>query len=93
MDFWKINSPDYEDDYRAFHVNGSLEHPFSLPGVTCHTCGNTWGGHRYLPIMCPTDLQLRPNIKTSWPVNTEEFEKICREVTISINKAGYSGFI
>lgn len=93
MKFWKINSPDYDDDYRAFYVNGTLEHPFSMPGVICRACGNTWGGHRHLPITCPEDLRLMPKIKASWPVSTEEFKKICKDVISSLNKAGYSGFI
>jgi hypothetical protein len=32
MRFWRLEHPDYDNDYTHSYVNGSLEHPFGLPG-------------------------------------------------------------
>ena len=62
MQFWRLEAPEYDSDYRQTYINGSLEHPFGLPGVRCDVCQQTWGGSRILPFECPASLRGHRNL-------------------------------
>lgn len=74
MKFWQINRPQSESDYKDSYVNGSLEHPYGLPGVVCDACGSTFGGSRILPFDCPESFRCHKNIKDGWPIAASEHE-------------------
>lgn len=80
MKFWKIEHPDYESDYEHSFINGSLEHPFGLPGVKCGVCNETWGGSRILPVECPMSLRSHEHLKERWPISLEQHQALQREV-------------
>lgn len=90
MRFWKIKRPDYNSDYRNSYINGTLEHPFGLPGVKCNVCGATWGGSRIFPFECPTSLRKKKQLKDRWPISLEEHEALQKEVTAELRKQGIS---
>ncbi len=72
--FWKLTAPNYSD-YHHTYINGSVEHPYRLPGIQCHSCGHTWiAPSRVLPIDCP--LSLRSRLKPR-PVTVAEYREIC----------------
>lgn len=76
MRFWRVKDPEYDSDYKYSYVNGSLEHPFGLPGVNCDVCGDTWGGSRILPFDCPEYFRSHKNITNRWPISLAEHEAI-----------------
>ena len=80
MNFWRIKSPNYDSDYKDSYINGSLEHPYGLPGVECDVCGETWGGSRILPIECPEFYRKRKNITSAWPISRIEHESLQKEL-------------
>ena len=80
MTFWRVKSPDYESDYKDSYINGSLEHPFGLPGVKCDVCEDTWGGSRILPFECPDSFRNHKNIIDAWPVTRSEHENLQKEI-------------
>ena len=80
MRFWRIKSPDYESDYKHSYINGSLDHPFGLPGVVCDVCGNTWGGSRILPYDCPAAFHRHKNITERWPITRKEHAALQTEL-------------
>lgn len=84
MRFWRISRPDYESDYKDSYVNGSLDHPYGLPGVKCDVCGATWGGSRILPFQCPESLRRHKNITSRWPISRHEHEQLQRELVTSL---------
>lgn len=88
MDYWRIQSPDYDSDYRHTYINGKLAHPFGLPGIHCEVCGQTWGGCRVLPVECPPSLRKHPNLKRCWPIHSEQHEALQAELTHAIKAAG-----
>ena len=76
MRFWRIESPEYDSDYKDAYVNGSLEHPFGLPGVKCEVCGATWSGTRILPFDCPQSFRRHRNLTNRWPISRAEHEAL-----------------
>jgi len=72
MKFWRLDSPEYSSDYRASYINGSLSHPFGLPGVRCDVCGQTWGGGRVLPYEYPASMRGDKKAKDRWPLSRSE---------------------
>jgi hypothetical protein len=89
--FWRLMEPEYDSDYRDTFINGKLEHPFSLPGVKCESCGATWGGSRILPVPCPDEVQNRKELKERWPVSGREHRVLRDEVASALRERGYSG--
>lgn len=79
--FWLLSTPDYESDYDHSLINGSLEHPFGMPGVNCSVCGATWGGSRILTVTCPEVLRKRKEIKNGWPISLEA-HKLLQELVL-----------
>jgi hypothetical protein len=69
--FWKLTNPEYNSDYDHSLINGSLEHPFGMPGVECSVCDATWGGSRILPTTFPETLRTRKEVKDRWPISLE----------------------
>lgn len=69
--FWLLSKPDYNSDYDDSLINGSLEHPFGMPGVNCSVCGATWGGSRILPVTCPEALRKRKELRNRSPISLE----------------------
>jgi hypothetical protein len=88
MQFWRLHHPDYDSDYRSSYINGSLEHPFGLPGVQCDVCRQTWGGSRILPFECPVSIRGRKHLKERWPIALEQHQALQREVQDELRKAG-----
>jgi hypothetical protein len=86
--FWRMDHPDYESDYAHTFINGSLDHPFSLPGVNCPVCKQTWGGSRILPSQCPESLQRRKEIKDPWPIPLVEHKKLQTEALTALRGEG-----
>lgn len=86
MQFWKLEEPDYKSDYDSHYINGSLEHIFSLPGITCDKCGETWRGSRILPFECPEEMRSHKNIIDSWPIPINEFNDLASYVSKILKK-------
>ena len=77
--FWRLNQPDYASDYADTFINGDLEHPFSLPGVKCERCGETWGGTTILPYELPIHLHSLRSLRDHWPISGSEPEDLFPE--------------
>ena len=88
MRFWHIYSPDYESDYHHSYINGSLEHPFGMPGIKCDVCHHAWGGGRILPLDCPASLRNHKNIKAGWPIPPEQHHALQRKIQDEFIKIG-----
>jgi hypothetical protein len=88
MQFWQITHPDYESDYQSSYINGTLEHPYGMPGIECHICHQTWGGSRILPFECPPLLKKHKHIKEGWPISPEEHGLLQQEVQRELKKTG-----
>jgi hypothetical protein len=88
MQFWRLEHPDYESDYKHSYINGSLEHPFGLPGVRCDVCHQTWGGSRILAFECPTSLRGSKHLTERWPISLEQHQALQQEVKDESRKAG-----
>ena len=89
MQFWKLDHPDYDSDYRFSYINGSLAHPFGMPGIRCEACGSTWGGSRILPYESPVKLRRRKHLTNRWPITLEEHKSLKEKVRDALQKAGY----
>lgn len=88
MQFWKLDHPDYDTDYRFSYINGGLEHPFGMPGVKCDVCGETWGGSRILPYECPPELRKRKHLADRWPISLDQHKALQQEVRHALQKVG-----
>ncbi len=86
--FWRLDHPDYKSDYAHTFINGSLEHPFSLPGVKCSVCKQTWGGIRILPYPCPESFRRRKELRGPWPIPLAEHKKLQAEVLAALRGEG-----
>ncbi len=80
MEFWRLAPPSYDSDYRHSYINGSLEHPFGMPGVHCEVCGQTWGGSRILPVECPLSLRKQKHLQERWPIALNEHKALQHKV-------------
>ncbi len=80
MRFWRLTYPDYQSDYRHTFINGSLEHPFGLPGIECSECDATWGGSRILPFALPAPLRAIETLRERWPVSLKEHVALQQKV-------------
>jgi hypothetical protein len=87
--FWRLDHPDYESDYAHTFINGSLTHPFSLPGVICPICKQTWGGSRILPYQCSESLRRRKEIRNPWPIPLADHKKLQAEVITALRSQGF----
>lgn len=87
MKFWRITSPPQKSDYSHTWINGSLSHPYSLPGVGCDICGATWGGSRILPDEAPAVVRER-KAKGRWPISLEQFDALREEAETQIGRQG-----
>lgn len=88
MQFWRLKHPGYGSDYADSYINGSLEHPFGLPGVHCNVCGQTWGGSRILPVELPAPLRSHKHLKERWPISLEQHRALRREVQEEFKRTG-----
>jgi hypothetical protein len=86
--FWRLDHPDYDSDYKHSYINGSLEHPFGLPGVRCDICGSTYGGGRILAQECPQQLQGHKNLRDGWPIPRADHAKLQHELMTAIGING-----
>jgi hypothetical protein len=86
--FWRLHHPDYGSDYKDSYINGSLEHPFGLPGVCCDICTATWGGVRILAQECPPQLQEHQHLRERWPIPRADHAKLQRELMTAIGTKG-----
>jgi hypothetical protein len=87
--FWRLTEPEYGSDYEHTYINGGLEHPYSLPGVKCDVCGQTWGGSRVLPFPCPQDLRARPELQVAWPIEGPKHRALRAEVAEHLAREGF----
>jgi len=78
--FWRITEFNHQSDYAHSYINGSLDHPFGLPGVHCDVCDSTWGGARILPVVCPTSLRCHTHLRECWPISLEQHTALQLEV-------------
>jgi len=90
MKFWELQHPDYESDYQLEYINGSLEHPFSLPGVKCSVCGETWGGSRILPYECPPEMRNHKHLRSAWAIPLEQHKALQKDVLVKLKEQGAS---
>lgn len=88
MQFWRLTDPDYDSDYRHSYINGSLEHPYGLPGVRCHVCQSTYGGSRILPQEPPTSLRAHQHLTERWPIPLEHHLALQQEVRQAFEREG-----
>src|SRR5512146_897723 len=88
--FWRLSSPDYDSDYRHIYINGDLEHPYSLPCVTCDACGENWGNYRILPFTLPDSLRTHPNLIHGGPrlVSVSEYQELEHDIREQVAKEG-----
>ena len=61
----------YDQIADDFFVNGSLEHPYGLPGVECTACGETWGKTRVVTVTCPETLRSVHELNERWPISAD----------------------
>lgn len=81
MKFWRLTpDPRIESDYQRILVNGQLDHPYSIPGIRCESCGTTWGGSNILPYELPKSLRRRKHLKDCWPIPSSKHIKLQAEV-------------
>jgi hypothetical protein len=88
MQFWRLEAPEYDSDYRQTYINGAVEHPFGLPGVRCDVCRQTWGGSRILPFECPASLRGHRNLMERWPIPLDQHRALQREIQAELRSAG-----
>lgn len=86
--FWKLTPPEYSSDYDHSLINGSLEHPFGMPGVECSVCNQTSGGCRILSAACPPSLREKKEIKSGWPIPLENHKLLQELVRGELAKTG-----
>lgn len=86
--FWRLAHPEYRSDYKHSYINGSLEHPFALPGVCCDVCGATWGGSRILAQECPPKFPQHKNLRDRWPISRTDHAKLQRELMTALGTKG-----
>ena len=86
--FWRLQQPDSDSDYADTYVNGTLDHPFALPGVKCERCGQTWSGTAILPHELPPELQSLPQLRNGWPISGREHAELRRRVLDALRAAG-----
>ena len=85
MKFWRLNHPDYESDYKFCFINGTLEHPYGLPGVKCSVCNETWGGSRILAVEYPVGHRDNKHILDKCPISLEQHRVLQREVSSQLS--------
>jgi hypothetical protein len=88
MSFWKLSRPDYRSDYQDSYINGSLQHPFGMPGVVCDVCGATWGGGKPIPYECPKSLQNEKNLNSRWPIPRDQHAALQQRVFSELGMKG-----
>ena len=88
MRFWRLECPDYDSDYTSSYINGSLEHPFGLPGVDCGVCHQVWGGSRILPVELPASLRGLKHLNERWPISLEQHRALQLQVAVELNRSG-----
>lgn len=86
MRFWQLKQPRYANDYQMSFVNGSIEHPYSLPFVDCQACGQRYLADHSLPYECPSHL--RDAFSDSQGVTIEEFDRIAEPVRRAVLELG-----
>lgn len=90
MRFWRLDHPDYDSDYDSIFLNGSLEHPFGLPGVQCHSCGSTWSGKRILPVDLPAEFRTRTELRVPGPIDAVTHGRLRAEILAALRERGSS---
>src|SRR5580658_8403215 len=86
--FWRVDRPNYDSDFWNSYINGSLEHPFGLPGVECDVCGSTWGGSRTLKYECPPTFRKHENIRERWPIPRADHAELQLELMKALSIDG-----
>ena len=86
--FWRLQQPDSDSDYADTYVNGTLDHPFALPGVKCERCGQTWGGTAILPYELPLELQSLRQLRNGGPISGREHAALRSRVLEALRATG-----
>lgn len=76
MRFWKLDAQRGEGDYWHAFVNGSLDHPFGMPGIKCDTCNETWSNFRIRRETLPKSLRRIRALKNRWPLDVDKFNDL-----------------
>lgn len=69
--FWRMNSPSYQSILLEESINGYAEHPYSLPGVECIGCGETWATTKIIHYGMPSTLVNIPELNTKGTVTNK----------------------
>lgn len=86
MRFFRMRSPEYASDSLDLYINGSLEHIYRLPGVSCVACRATYGGSRILTDSAPPQIHNDKRFMSRWPVSDEEHAALQKEVAGYLKK-------
>lgn len=86
--FFKIHYPQPESDYDFTYLNGSLTHPYGLPGVNCSVCGEIWSGSRILPYECPPEFRGLKEITDGWPISHTEHHSLRERISDRLHNLG-----
>jgi hypothetical protein len=87
--FWRLCAPNYNSDYDSFFINGTLEHPYGLPGVECATCGETWSNTRVLPVTCPQGLRQLRELNEGWPISADSHRALRERIRAQFVAEGH----
>lgn len=90
-DYARLDSPNYASDYVSIFVNGLGEFPYSLPGVTCPVCKDSWAGIRRISHYLPESLRerirsVKPNIPSA------KFKPLALEIMRGLSKEGITSY-
>lgn len=87
--FWELDSPLYASDYRRTFINGSLEHPYTLPTVCCEKCCQRSFDWRVLPFLCPPSMRRNKFLRDyEDDVSVAEFSQVCSKLAGTLRRAG-----
>ncbi len=78
--YWRLEPPQYSSDYQDTFINGSSQHLYGMPGLSCNVCKKTYGGGYPLPYACPEKLQKHKNIRRRWPITEVEHKLLQQQI-------------
>jgi len=74
--YWALAQPSYDTDYSSLNINGRAKTRYSIPGIDCHSCGETWATFSMLPTYCPDELKSEPSVAKPGVVPVAESHRI-----------------
>ncbi len=88
--FFRLESPAYGSDYKDTFINGGGKYAYSLPGIECSECGNTWGGWETVPYPCPETMKGDKRLQQHWPIPDTEHHALRAAVLDAVVAEGHS---